>query len=92
MFAFSINKGISNKLAVLVYKILEKNEAMIRKMVNFELRGYVENRSGVINEKVDSIKEEVWHKVVSGFNTQKIVDGLTYEQGVERYTKRTLST
>ena len=92
MVAFSVNKGISVKLAILVYKELERNEAMIRKAVNMEVRGYVENRKGIIEEKVDSIKEEVWNKVVSGFNKQKIVDGLTYEQGVERYTKRTLST
>lgn len=92
MVAFSVNKGISVKLAILVYKELERNEAMIRKAVNMEVRGYVDNRRGIIDEKVDSIKEEVWNKVVSGFNKQKIVDGLTYEQGVERYTKRTLST
>ena len=92
MVAFSINKGISNELAVLVYNIIEQNEAMIRKSVNTEVRGYIENRAGIIAEKVDTIKEEVWHKVVNGFNKQKIGEGLTYEQGVERYTKRTLST
>lgn len=92
MIAFSINKGISHKLSMLVYNILNRNEGMIRRAVGCEVRGYVENRKGIINEKVDTIKEEVWHKVINGFNEQKMVDGVTLEEGIERYTKRTLST
>lgn len=92
MIAFSINKGISHKLSMLVYNILNKNEGMVRRAVGAEVKGYIDNRRGIINEKVDTIKEEVWHKVINGFNEQKIVPGITVEEGIERYTKRTLST
>ena len=92
MVAFSVNKGISNKIAVMVFKILEKNEGMIRRAIGSEVRGYIENRAGIIANKIDTVKEEVWHKVINGFNEQKIPEGIEYEEGIERYTKRTLST
>lgn len=92
LVTFSLNEGISTELAVLVYNILNDNVGMIRNAVNMSVPAFTENRSGIIAKKIDIIKNEVWHMVVTDFKAAKIRDGLSYEEGVEHYVKRTLKS
>ena len=92
LVTFSLNESISSELAVLVYNVLNENVGMIRNAVNMSVPAFIENRSGIIAKKIDIIKNEVWHMVVSDFNASKIRDGLSFEEGVEHYVKKTLKS
>lgn len=90
MITFSINKEISDKLSLEVMRLINQNVGMITAKICACVPGYIENRNQVISEKIETVKEEAWHKVIRNFDKSRIDADLTEEEGLEHYTKSTL--
>ena len=77
MITFSINKEISDKLSLEVMRLINRNVGMITAKICACVPGYIENRNQVISEKIETVKEEAWHKVIRNFDKSRIDADLT---------------
>ena len=91
MVTFSINQTTDPSIVALLWQCILRNEGMIAKRILSSVNGQVPNRSEVIKEKIDTIKEDVWFKTVMNFRADVSDDSLPIAEQAERYVKVTLS-
>ena len=87
MLAFSVNKIISPYESVLMDTIIKQNIGMIRSGVSATVGSCVKERKGIIAEKVETVKQEVWHRVARNFDKETGDQTLSLEERMEHYIK-----